>query len=91
MFFANDEKLTGRQMAVFQFVFDFTKKNGYQPTVTEVANKFGINTSAVTTGYYAAFRKKGWIGGATGQGKGRALRAMKFLRRPDGSPFKGFD
>ena len=77
--------LTARQAEVFRYLYEFTRDHGYQPSCRELCRVFTAVSPNSANCYFAALAKKGWL--ARGQTQSRAVR---FLRRPDGSLFTGF-
>lgn len=76
--------LTTRQAEVFRYLYEFTRDHGYQPSSRELCVTFQFRPRAVT-GHLYLMARKGWLAMSEGQS-----RAVRFLRRPDGSPFTGF-
>lgn len=79
-----DRPPTARQMEVYAYLYGFTRDNGHQPTLRELMATFGVSANALV-GYLRSLHAKGWLD----HGDGRS-RAIRFLRRPDGTPFTGF-
>jgi SOS-response transcriptional repressor LexA len=79
--------LTDRQREVYEWIFGFTRRHGYQPTLRDISEHFGFSHQSAAQSYVNALRRKGWVGANPG---GESLRAIAFLRRPDGTPFRGF-
>lgn len=77
--------LTDRQRAVFEYLYEFARDNGYQPSVREIAEHFGMDSQMGPFAHFRALTRKGWIVAAGGNS-----RSIRFLRRPDGTPFDGF-
>lgn len=78
-------ELTEIQYETYSYIYEFTKEHGFQPGLRDVAAHFGL---ASPTGVYhrlGAVVKKGYIAFS-----GSQSRAIRFLRRPDGNPFRGF-
>ena len=64
--------LTDRQQLVLAFVEDFCVRQGYPPTVREVAAHFGIQPRAAVD-HLAALKKKGYLHREPGRSRGLAL------------------
>lgn len=77
--------LTPRQRELFDFVHAYTCEHGYQPTFRELMDAMGMKSPNGVKCHLDALTKKGWLALS-----GTQSRAMKFLRNPDGSPFRGF-
>ena len=82
---------TDRQRALFEFLFEETRRLGFQPSLRQLAAFLGSSNSNAAITHLEALHKKGWIRHEPGGGKGSApARCIEILRRPDGSPFDGF-
>ena len=77
--------LTERQAEVFRYLYEFTRTHGYQPSSQELCGHFGFTSKVSACHHIGLIAAKGWIQKATG-----VPRAIRFLCRPDGSPFTGF-
>ncbi len=64
--------LTDRQRLVLTFVEDFCRRQGYPPTVREVAAHFGIQPRAAAD-HLAALKRKGYLHREPGRSRGLAL------------------
>jgi repressor LexA len=64
--------LTHRQQAVLDFVEDFCIRQGYPPTVREVAAHFGIQPRAATD-HLTALKRKGYLHREPGLSRGLSL------------------
>jgi repressor LexA len=64
--------LTDRQQAVLAFVEEFCERQGYPPTVREVAAAFGIQPRAAVD-HLAALRRKGYLHREPGLSRGLSL------------------
>jgi len=64
--------LTDRQREVLAFVEDFCSRQGYPPTVREVAARFGIQPRAAAD-HLAACKRKGYLHREPGLSRGLAL------------------
>jgi len=64
--------LTERQEAVLSFVEDFCHRQGYPPTVREVAAHFGIQPRAAAD-HLAALKRKGYLHREPGRSRGLSL------------------
>jgi repressor LexA len=64
--------LTDRQQAVLAFVEEFCRRQGYPPTVREVAAHFGIQPRAATD-HLAALKRKGYLHREPGLSRGLSL------------------
>ncbi len=53
--------LTDRQMKVFKFIEDHSRKKGYPPTIREIADHLGAKWSHGIERHLAALEKKGYI------------------------------
>ena len=66
--------LTDRQQTVLAFVEEFCERQGYPPTVREVAAAFGIQPRAAVD-HLAALRRKGYLHREPGLSRGLSLTA----------------
>jgi repressor LexA len=66
--------LTDRQQAVLDFVEEFCVRQGYPPTVREVAAHFGVQPRAAAD-HLAALKRKGYLHREPGLSRGLALTA----------------
>lgn len=79
--------MTERQLRIYGWIFDFTCKRGFQPTMREMMDHFGMTSPNGMLCHLKSLRDKGWIKLSENHGKPRALR---FLKCPDGTSFRGF-
>jgi SOS-response transcriptional repressor LexA len=83
--------LTERQLEIYRWFFDGTMSHGYQPSIREACDRFGISINAICN-HLDALAKKGYIL-RTNTHEGNMpvhSRAIRFLLTPDGRPFAGF-
>jgi repressor LexA len=64
--------LTDRQRLVLNFVEEFCRRQGYPPTVREVAAHFGVQPRAAVD-HLAALKRKGYLHREPGRSRGLAL------------------
>ena len=64
--------LTDRQRLVLSFIEDYCRRQGYPPTVREVAAHFGVQPRAAAD-HLAALKKKGHLHREPGRSRGLAL------------------
>src|SRR5512139_643992 len=64
--------LTDRQQKVLAFVEEFCERQGYPPTVREVAARFGIQPRAADD-HLSALKRKGYLHREPGRSRGLAL------------------
>lgn len=55
------QKLTSRQMEIWQFIQDYQESNGYPPTRAEIAGHFGFRSFNAVTEHLNALVRKGAI------------------------------
>jgi repressor LexA len=77
--------LTRRQEQVYRWFFEETMRRGFQPSLMEVADHFGWGNRTATHCHIKALRRKGFVGPLTNES-----RALRLLKKPDGSEFVGF-
>lgn len=78
--------LTDRQREIFTLIYESARDKGFQPTIRELMVCFGIKSPNGVMYHVKEFRKKGYLKDADGQ----YSRAYVILKRPDGTPFLGF-
>ncbi len=77
------KQITDRQKEVLNFISDFTKENGYPPTVREIGEHFGISLRAVQD-HIAALQKKGYLSQC--QKRARSISVLVDSKKED-EPF----
>lgn len=82
---ALDYTPTPRAMEIYEWFFDYTMKNGFQPTYREAMSKFGIISPDGLTFHMQRWAKAGYI-----KKEFYKNRALKLLKIPDGRKFEGF-
>lgn len=75
--------LTERQAEVFEFLWEYTCRHGFQPAMGDMAERFGFAVRQGAVNHMVALEKKGWIS-RTGNN-----RAVVFRYTPGGRPFNG--
>ncbi|MFB6265239.1 MAG: transcriptional repressor LexA [Bradymonadaceae bacterium] len=75
------EDLTGRQRAVLEFIAEHIQKSGYPPTIREIGDHLGINSTNGVNDHLKALERKGYL-----ERKDGKSRALKPLRTPEGDP-----
>lgn len=53
--------LTRRQQEIFDFIKEFIDKNGFSPTVREIAQGTNLASSSTVAGHLNNIKKKGYI------------------------------
>jgi repressor LexA len=81
----SESPLTRPQGEIFRFVYERARDTGTQPSVREIAARFGFGSINGVGCHLRALARKGWLDLSGGQS-----RAIRFLKRPDGRPFRGF-
>lgn len=86
---------TIEQEGVLEYLISYVEEHGYQPSLREIAAHRG--RAGATNGTYqmiASLARQGFIAiGGPDDGKprlGTRSRAIRIIRLPDGSTFKGF-
>lgn len=74
----NKEVLTKKQQAALQFIRIKTQQTGYPPTVRELCEALGVNSSATAFKYLKILEKKGYI--KREKEKTRAIKLMPQTR-----------
>lgn len=81
------EPLTDDERAVLDFVYSEIRDNGYQPSLSEIADAFGYSQASSAMHHVARLYLKGYLAPQPDRGRSRNF---VLLRRPDGRPFNGF-
>jgi len=68
------EELTARQREILNFILSFARKRGFQPSMREIGNKFGIKSTYGVHRHLQALQKKGYLKRPAGQGRALELR-----------------
>lgn len=76
--------LTDRQLEIFTLIYESARDKGFQPTIREMMPVFGIASENGIHCHLKALAKRGYLR------LEREARALRILRRPDGSRFEGF-
>lgn len=76
---------TERQMAIFAFIYEHARDKGFQPTLRELGEHFGIRSPNGLMCHLRSLRKQGFIGEPEA-----GSRCIPIYKKPDGSPFTGF-
>lgn len=79
-----NEMPTHGQRDTFLFLYSRARQSGFQPSVVEMMEYFRVSSHHSIHGKLVLLSRKGWLD-QTGCG-----RSIRFLRRPDGTPFRGF-
>lgn len=77
--------VTPRQMEIFTFIYEYARGHGYQPSWREINEHFGISSPNGLLGSIRSLAAKGWV-----EPQSCTARAIRFLKRPDGAKFEGF-
>jgi repressor LexA len=72
------EELTKRQQQLFDFIQEYYNRNGYPPTIREIARKMKIKSTKGVVDHLTALQKKGFIKRSEYQSRGITIS--------DGSP-----
>jgi SOS-response transcriptional repressor LexA len=76
-------KLSPRQAEIFEYLFRYTLRHGYQPSLKEICDDRATSLNSLKV-YLTHLQAKGWIVVPENQ-----CRAIRLLRNLDGSPFRG--
>lgn len=71
------EELTARQRMIFDFLVEFSQREGYPPTMREIGEFFGIRSTNAVHEHLRALERKGWVERAGG-----ASRGVRVMRQP---------
>lgn len=69
-----NEKLTAKQQRVYEYLIEFTHRNGYAPSVREICEDLELRSTATVAGHLDTLEKKGYI--RRGTGKNRAIEIV---------------
>lgn len=70
------DELTRRQRDILNFIHSFSRKKGFQPSMREIGEQFGIRSTHGVHRHLQALQKKGFLKRPPGQG--RALELVHF-------------
>lgn len=70
------DELTKRQRVILNFIHSFSRKKGFQPSMREIGEHFGIRSTHGVHRHLQALQKKGYLKRPPGQG--RALELVHF-------------
>ncbi len=73
--------LTEKQKKVLSFIDQFTRENGYPPSVREIGTAVGLTSTATVHGYLERLEKKGYLDRAAL--KTRAMRVVNPKSEPE--------
>lgn len=79
------EPLTDRQGEIYQYVWEYTCREGCQPSYRDIGRRFGIGSANGIVGHMTQLERRGWIQIPKGHS-----RSIRFLFTPEGREFKGF-
>lgn len=68
------KNLTEKQEKILDFISTFTAENGYPPTIREIGENFGINSTNGVNDHLIALERKGYL--RRGKDKSRALEVI---------------
>lgn len=77
--------LTERQHSMFRLLYETVRDKGYQPSMRELMEVFNIKSPNGIAVQFKAMEKKGYL-----TRPHKKWAKLVILRRPDGSPFTGF-
>jgi len=76
------KKLTRKQAEILAYLKTYIVKNTYPPSIREIGDEFGINSTNGVFDHLNALTRKGYI-----QREYFQARSITILRNEDGSPF----
>lgn len=74
------EKLTTKQQRIYEFLTDFSRRNGYAPSVREICEGLELNSTSTVFGHLETLEKKGYIRRGTGKNRAIEIISDKDLR-----------
>jgi SOS-response transcriptional repressor LexA len=80
-----DDGLTSIQRDIFRRLYEGARDDGFQRSIRELCAERGWVSPNALEGHLKALERKGWIHRGDG-----CSRAIRFLKTPSGSPFRGF-
>jgi DNA-binding MarR family transcriptional regulator len=85
-------QLTARQREILEFMYETVERDGYRPSIRDICRRFNVTSINGTQSHLRALEKKGYLSvthKADHQSRINGSR-VRFLRLPDGRPFRGF-
>jgi repressor LexA len=82
------QPLSPRQHQIYEWIFEFTKDHGYQPSYRQVMAEFGIRSPNAITNLLKVLDRKGWV--CCSRQPGDSNHSIRFIVTPSGEPFRGF-
>jgi SOS-response transcriptional repressor LexA len=77
---------TPRQIELYEFLYEFTRKNGFQPSRRDMCEALGLTSPNALASMIRGLIEKSWLAPITE----RSARCLVILRKPSGAPFDGF-
>jgi repressor LexA len=71
--FAMNRELTERQSSIYEFIVDRVRRRGIPPTLTEIADAFGLSSASGVADHLNALERKGFIRRQPGMSRGIEL------------------
>lgn len=68
-------QLTERQQEILDFIRDYSRDHGWAPTIREIGDRFGLNSTNGVACHLEALEKKGYI--VRGANQSRAIRVIQ--------------
>ena len=79
--------LTPWERKTYGFIYEYTKRHGYQPSYDQVAAEFGWKGRSSVGNVVRSLRKKGFVEAAADR---HGRRSVRFILNPTGEKFSGF-
>jgi SOS-response transcriptional repressor LexA len=79
-----DRRPTLTMLRVYEAFYEFARNHGFQPSIRELADMCGYDSANAVHGHMQRIARRGYVR-FTGLN-----RAVVLLKKPDGSPFRGF-
>jgi hypothetical protein len=67
--------LTGVQRATYEFIWHYTRKNGFPPSMRDIGKATGCNSTSTVAYRLASLEARGWIGRG-GHGSPRGINLL---------------
>ena len=76
-----NRELTEKQNSIYKFIVDRVQRHGIPPTLTEIADAFGLSSASGVADHLNALERKGFILRRPGMSRGIELIATRHSRQ----------
>ncbi len=77
-----NRELTEKQNSIYEFIVDRVQRHGIPPTLTEIADAFGLSSASGVADHLNALERKGFIRRRPGMSRGIELMRTRHRRLP---------